>query len=493
MRTRPRGGPALSDAEPSRGGVPASRDGSDLASAYRGALRWLRPHVQAWLDAAARRDAWLAPSLGQAAASFLACGERDVGERALARLLETQRGDGSWAACATRPTARETADAVRGLLAALPSRPQTASAIRRGCEWLLGSVRPVLASAEDPGVGLSCAAALSAAASALDDGRLREAAAGVGIGDDQALLATLREIWTAARAGAPEHLEPIGFLLDLGRPSAVTSLLHDAENDEAGTPWCTTCLAQLAACWYRVGNRAPGDRALARLIRAQDASGALPGSLEAGASGRQQPSPGATRELLEVVHRHVAGAFAMQVDGFEDHIRAGDGRFAFLLLEAGPLEGRRVLDAGCGRGAITRALLTACPSASVVAMDLSPEMLAHVPHTVEKRLGSIQSLPFENGAFDVVFCVEALEHALNPEGAVDELCRVVRPGGRVLVVDKNAEGRGALDVERWETWFERREVEGWLRNSCHDVASRLLVHCPELGRGLFIGWRGIRR
>jgi malonyl-CoA O-methyltransferase len=206
-----------------------------------------------------------------------------------------------------------------------------------------------------------------------------------------------------------------------------------------------------------------------------------------------RPSVAATRELLEVVHRHIEGAFATQVDAFEDHIRSGDGRFGFLLLEAGPLAGRRVLDAGCGRGAITRALLTTCPSVSVVATDLSPAMLVHVPSAADKRVGSIQNLPFEDGVFDVAFCVEALEHALNPEGAVDELCRVVRPGGRVLVVDKNARRRGALEIESWERWFERREVEDWLREGCDDVGSRPLVHCPELGPDLFIGWRGTRR
>jgi SAM-dependent methyltransferase len=254
---------------------------------------------------------------------------------------------------------------------------------------------------------------------------------------------------------------------------------------------CLSCVASLTSAWYRIGRRAPADRALGYLLAAQDESGALPERAETGAS--RGPSPAATRELLEAIHAHIAGAFAGQVGDFEDHTRQGDGRLGFLLLEAGPLAGRRVLDAGCGRGCLARALLTAYPSVSLFAVDLSPEMLAHVPAAVPTRRGSVQNLPFEDSDFDVVYCVEALEHAGNPEGAVDELCRVVRPGGRVLIVDKNAERAGALQIEAWESWFDRRQVEAWLSKHCDEVRSVPLVHCPELGPDLFVGWRGTRR
>jgi malonyl-CoA O-methyltransferase len=203
-------------------------------------------------------------------------------------------------------------------------------------------------------------------------------------------------------------------------------------------------------------------------------------------------SPAAAVECLEAIHRHVAAAFATQIGYFEDHIRSGDGRFGFLLREGRLSPEQRVLDAGCGRGAVARALLTAFPGLEVSAVDLSPEMLSHVPGAARPRRGSIQNLPFEDGSFDLVYCIEALEHAGNPEGAVDELCRVVRPGGRVLIVDKNVARAGALAIESWESWFARTEVECWLRRHCSEVGSELLTHCPELGPGLFIGWHGTR-
>jgi len=466
----------------------------DLGSAYRAALRWVRTRLNARLDGADAAGRGLEPSLGRLVSTLLDCGERPLAERALASLIESQGADGSWAGSPVHSTARETADAVRGLVAALPSRRDVESAIRRACEWSLASGRPVLATTGDAGAGLSLAAALDAAAKALDEGRLSEAARSIVKTGDAAPLSALRAAGGAVGIDAHSHQDSIGFLLDLGRVDAVAPILRDAEQDDGRSLWCATCDAQLASAWYRIGRRAPADRTLARLLSAQDVSGALPESVGPGDAARPaRQSLAATRELLEAIHRHIAGAFAIQVDGFGDRIRQGDGRFAFLLQEAGSLAGRRVLDAGCGRGAIARALLAAYPSAAIVAVDVSPEMLGHIPPAVPTRRGSIQNLPFEEGTFDVAYCVETLEHACNPEGAVDELCRVVRPGGRVLVVDKNAERKGALDIEAWESWFDRREVEVWLGNRCDDVSSRLLVHCPELGPELFIGWRGTRR
>jgi malonyl-CoA O-methyltransferase len=495
MCASPAGGPLRPDESASPRGEQATARGLDLASAYRSALRWLRSDSTARLDGAADPDPRLEPSLGPLASTLLDCGERPVAERLLARLLETQRSDGSWPGSAALPAAYETASAVRGLLAALPSRSDTEAAIRRACEWLLSPRGPDLSGAagREATARLAVAAALDAASGVFDEARLREASRALGEDAGPVLEAVLRAAPGVAQVEAHFHQAQLGFLLDLGRTDAADAVLREAEQgDRSRTRSCTTCAAQLVSAGYRLGRRAPADRVLAELVAVQDGSGALPETVGPGA-GPAHASAAATRELLEAIHRHVEAAFAAQVDGFEDRIRAGDGRFAFLLREAGALCGRRVLDAGCGRGAITRALLTAYPSAAIVAMDLSPEMLRHAPPAVETRRGSIQCLPFADGVFDVALCVEALEHALNPEGAVGELCRVVRPGGTVLIVDKNAERRGALAIEAWERWFDRREVESWLRTRCEDVRSDLLVHCPELGRDLFIGWRGTRR
>ncbi len=93
-------------------------------------------------------------------------------------------------------------------------------------------------------------------------------------------------------------------------------------------------------------------------------------------------------------------------------------------------------------------------------------------------------LPFEDGFFDGAYATESLEHAVEIEKAVAEICRVVKPGGRIAIIDKNAEQWGALETPEWEKWFTRKELERLLRR-----------HCRERGQPLhlLLGRRGARR
>ena len=72
---------------------------------------------------------------------------------------------------------------------------------------------------------------------------------------------------------------------------------------------------------------------------------------------------------------------------------------------------------------------------------------------------------------------------------------MVRPGGRVVIVDKNAELQGVLEVKPWEQWFRQGEVCSWLNQHCTDVSSEAMTFVGEEGPvdGLFITWAGTRR
>jgi ubiquinone/menaquinone biosynthesis C-methylase UbiE len=121
-------------------------------------------------------------------------------------------------------------------------------------------------------------------------------------------------------------------------------------------------------------------------------------------------------------------------------------------------------------------------------------MLRHAPPLMQTRRGSLLDLPFADAAFDAVFSVEALEHALDPDAAIGELARVLRPGGRLVIVDKNLARRGALRVEPWERWFRADEVSAWLGRHCDDVTCAPVAHGTATEPdGLFLAWRGRRR
>lgn len=92
--------------------------------------------------------------------------------------------------------------------------------------------------------------------------------------------------------------------------------------------------------------------------------------------------------------------------------------------------GARVLDLGCGTGHNSAALRAA--GAEVVALDLDPALAAmsHAKHDgLPATAGDATALPFADGAFDGLFCSNVLEHVPSVPLMLDEVARVLRPGG----------------------------------------------------------------
>jgi ubiquinone/menaquinone biosynthesis C-methylase UbiE len=161
-----------------------------------------------------------------------------------------------------------------------------------------------------------------------------------------------------------------------------------------------------------------------------------------------------------------------------------------LILEFfGDLGGKRVADVGCGKGRFARVLQDRHPGARLVALDLAEAMLRFVGPELGPCAGSMTALPFATGSFDAAYATESLEHAVDIETAVAELCRVVKPGGRIVIIDKNAEQWGRLETPEWEKWFRREELEKLLRRHCRQVSSRFISYWEDVPPdGLFLAW-----
>jgi ubiquinone/menaquinone biosynthesis C-methylase UbiE len=169
------------------------------------------------------------------------------------------------------------------------------------------------------------------------------------------------------------------------------------------------------------------------------------------------------------------------------HVRA-------VLEGIAPLEeGARVLDAGCGKGRFAVHVKTAHPRATVVALDLAAAMVRCAPPELERVAGSMLELPFPDAAFDAAYATESLEHAVDIEAAVDELCRVVKRGGRLVIIDKNARHWGRLETPPWEKWFREEELLRLLRRRCRSAACRPISYWEDVAPdGLFLCWTAVK-
>ncbi len=105
------------------------------------------------------------------------------------------------------------------------------------------------------------------------------------------------------------------------------------------------------------------------------------------------------------------------------------------------VRGRTVLDAGCGVG-WGSVLLADAGAARVTGLDIDPGALENARRRAPVASfvrGDLGALPFDDGAFEVVVCFEAIEHVGDPLVALDELRRVLTPGGVLTVSSPNPE------------------------------------------------------
>lgn len=219
--------------------------------------------------------------------------------------------------------------------------------------------------------------------------------------------------------------------------------------------------------------------------------------------------------------REVSDAFERQADSFAASAVANADRLLQALLDAAqPAGGERWLDAACGPGIVARAL--ASRAAHVIGVDATAAMVQVAREAAAKagldnvtfEVGDALNTRHPAGSFDGTVTRFAIHHIPGPGRLFDELARLVRPGGRVVVLDhladQDAEARSWVqEVERlrdpshWAslspgmmrnlgeqaglTLVEERsfdfelDFDGWLRRGTDDpTAAALIDHALAL-------------
>jgi ArsR family transcriptional regulator len=143
-----------------------------------------------------------------------------------------------------------------------------------------------------------------------------------------------------------------------------------------------------------------------------------------------------------------------------------------------------IADLGAGEG--TFALLLAQRAKKVIAVDTSAKMievareqaLRHGVKNVEYRLGDMEEVPIRDAQVDLVFFSQSLHHALHPDRAVVEAHRILRPGGRIVILDlakHRFEEARELYADQW-LGFSESDLETMLEKAGFTHVQTSVVH-----------------
>lgn len=177
-------------------------------------------------------------------------------------------------------------------------------------------------------------------------------------------------------------------------------------------------------------------------------------------------------------------------------------RMEFIRMHAA-LEGRRVVDVGCGGGILTEALARECTD--ITGIDLAAASLSTARLHAEAeglhiryRLMPVEDLAAsESGGFDVVTCMEMLEHVPDPAGVVQACADLLKPGGWLflstlnrtpqafalaIVAAEYLTGMIPRGTHDWNKFIRPSELASWLRAAGLELIEQQGLHYNPLSR-----------
>jgi len=252
----------------------------------------------------------------------------------------------------------------------------------------------------------------------------------------------------------------------------------------ADSDWVTARAEGTSRLYTMASDLDAGARRLWRLVREQ-----------------VQTTPAASHDQLRL-HAALASrrtksqeyfsASADQWDRVRDEL-FGD-RFHLTALAGFMDAGATVADLGCGTGQVSAALAPFV--AHVIAVDASAAMLHAAKDrlsrfdNVDLRRGELEALPIDDGRVDAAMLALVLHHVAEPLDALKEAARILKPAGRVIVVDMLPHEREHYRVQMGHVWlgFPREHLSRWLAQAGFSK-SRVVALAPEArakGPALFV-------
>jgi len=444
-----------------------------------------------------------------------------AGEKELAFELSrweasVQNPDGSFAAPDGHPYTFDTAQVIRGFLAVLEEQPEIETHLKRACKYVCSQIDKngrVLTPSYDTwklsdGTVFSEYANLYVLPPLLQAGqRLLEPmyteAARRGMDyfkrkpdlvEFKSEMSTLSHIFGYMMEALVEMGEfqlarkGLAYAAGVQRPDGAIPAYP-------GVKWvCSTGMAQLSVAWYKLGETEPANKAMDYLEKVQNSRGGFYGSYGKGASYfSKKEISWAAKYFVDAYLLKIKTDFNREVNIYSREIAEDDGRVQSILSCFGGLTGKKVIDVGCGKGRYLRILQNRFPESRLYGIDLSEEMLKSCPEGVETSVGTMLNIRYPDAFFDCVYSVEALEHAVAIEPAIKEMVRVLKSGGKIVIIDKNSRKLGALRIKPWERWFNPVQIINLLRKYGVEAHYKPVAYGQHSQPdGIFIVWEGMK-
>jgi len=484
------------------------------------AIKWLKSYKISGKPTISHRNKNVVP-LTQETAGYLISTLYNYGEKEFARNLakweaSLQGPDGAFYAIDKKPYTFDTAQVIRGFLTVLEDMPELEENLRRACDYVESKIAKNGEVIHDTyetwklpdGSMLSEYGNLYVLPPILE--------AGIKLSEPKYINAAKRGMeYFRKKPDLVEFKSELGTLshylgymmealVDLGEIELAQKGLQQAADIQKengaipaypGVNWvCSTGVAQLSIAWYKLGQKTHADRAMEYLEKIQNRSGGFYGSY--GEDGKYFPNKEiswAVKFFLDAYYWKIKTDFNSEVNIYSESIDKNDGRVKEIMSYFGDLNDKRVLDAGCGKGRYIKILRDEYPQGKFYGLDISDEMLKSCPKGTVTKCGSLLNIGYPDSYFDCAYTIEALEHALVIENAIKEMVRVIKPGGKLIIIDKNVIRLGRLKLKSWEFWFNPDQIAKMLQKYGLRVKHKPIAYekltNPD---GLFIAWEGIK-
>ncbi|SFR72340.1 malonyl-CoA O-methyltransferase [Pseudobutyrivibrio sp. NOR37] len=495
---------------------------TDYISVYKRAITWIEKYSIKGQGIIVSTDSKVSyPEVtGYYIPTLLKWGYRETAISYAKWLLSIQKEDGSWFdAYDSEPYIFDSAQILKGLIAIRDILPDVDIAIIKGCDWILSQMneegRLITPSKNawgkdrtfcDEKIHIYCLSPIKNAGL---------------IFNRNDYIEKVDKIWGYYKQTYYDEIMNFSLLshfyayvmealVDIGEVEMAREAMRNisAYQKESGAvpglnnvDWvCSTGLFQLALVWFRLGDISRGNKAFEYACKLQNESGGWFGSYisEENANETNSYFPSAeiswaVKYFLDSLYYKNLAEFNDENDAFMQSIDDEDDRYKKLkdIISKSKIN-TSILDVGCGKGRYLKKYINDLPNYKYHAVDLSPLVMEHIKDPrIECKQGTLTEIPYLDNKFNVTYTCEALEHAIDIESAIREMARVTITNGKIVVIDKNKESLGRLDIGEWEQWFDVDELKNIMCKYCSNVYVDTNINYEGKGSdGLFCIWVG---